>query len=329
MTFKGTIIKIIWSLPPSLRDFLRNFKRSHLGNKRKPPNQQFIQIIDGSSFHGGLTDRFKGIISSYLFCKINGIEFKILHTSPFELSLFLDTNQCNWQLNANNQYTLNIFENKLIYLIGDPSIKRLTKLKSNKQIHCYSNRDITDKLNMFYNTDYTWGNLFLELFSPNQNLREEIDNCQIILGANYNSAVYRFQNLLGDFKEYNDVFELSNNLKIQLIQECKKSVIDLKNKIGPENLLVTSDSKTFLETLHGIDGIIAFPRNVVHIDNSDGCSKATYQKSFLDFFLLSESKAIYSIGTPFMYNSDFPRYASKIHGIPFKRIEIHLNTQLI
>lgn len=45
-------------------------------------------------------------------------------------------------------------------------------------------------------------------------------------------------------------------------------------------------------------------------------------KSGLDFYMLSEAQKIYRIGTPYMYPSEFPVYAAKVHGIPFESITI-------
>ena len=47
-----------------------------------------------------------------------------------------------------------------------------------------------------------------------------------------------------------------------------------------------------------------------------------YLKSFLDFYVLSEAQKIYRIGTSYMYPSEFPVYAAKVHDIPFASIEI-------
>lgn len=54
---------------------------------------------------------------------------------------------------------------------------------------------------------------------------------------------------------------------------------------------------------------------------SDNTNEA-YLKSFLDFYLLSEAQKIYRIGTSYMYPSEFPIYAAKIHEIPFASITI-------
>ena len=45
-------------------------------------------------------------------------------------------------------------------------------------------------------------------------------------------------------------------------------------------------------------------------------------KSFLDFFMLTEARSVSCIGTKEMYPSQFPMYAAKVNGIPFRRITL-------
>jgi len=322
LSIKQVITKLVWQLPPSIRDNLRNIYRGSIFRKKHPENHFFIQVIDGSTFHGGLTDRLKGIISSYLYCKIKNITFKINHISPFNLSSFLIPNSYNWTLPSKDVLSENIFESKLLYLIGDPSIHRLISLKTKKQIHCFSNRDIINELNIHYGTTYTWGSLFKELFKPSEYLQKELSKYKKIAGENYYSAIFRFQNLLGDFIEYDDVKELDEINKSLLINKCKQSIIELKNKLGNTRILITSDSKLFLNEISSIEELITFPEDNVHMDNTSGQSLKIYQKSFIDFILISESLGVYSIGTPIMYKTEFPLYAAKINNIPFERVEI-------
>jgi len=322
LSIKPVITKLVWQLPPTLRDNLRNIYRGSIFRKQYPENQLFIQIVDGTTFHGGLTDRLKGIISSYLYCKIKNITFKIDHTSPFNLSSFLIPNNYNWTLSSKNKISKNVFECKLLYLIGDPTIQRLISLKTKSQIHCFSNRDIINELNNHYGSAFTWGCLFKELFKPSEYLQKEILKYKKITGENYYSAIFRFQNLLGDFIEYDDVKELDEINKGILINKCKQSIIELKRKLGNTRILITSDSKLFLNEISRIKELIVFPEDNVHMDNTSGQPLKIYQKSFTDFILISESLGVYSIGTPIMYKTEFPLYAAKINNIPFERIEI-------
>ena len=46
----------------------------------------------------------------------------------------------------------------------------------------------------------------------------------------------------------------------------------------------------------------------------------TYLNSFVDFYMLADSRRIFSLGTDEMYPTQFPMYAAKVNDIPFERI---------
>jgi hypothetical protein len=45
-------------------------------------------------------------------------------------------------------------------------------------------------------------------------------------------------------------------------------------------------------------------------------------KSFLDFFMISESESVRSVCTSIMYPSGFPYFAAEIKGVKFERVEL-------
>lgn len=59
----------------------------------------------------------------------------------------------------------------------------------------------------------------------------------------------------------------------------------------------------------------------MHIDNIPVMEESDIIKSFVDFYLISESSYVYSVKFDDMYSSAFPHYAAKINNRPFKRIE--------
>ncbi len=308
-------------LSASQRDFLFGIKRLNVKKREHPDVQLFIIIFDGLFFHGGLTDRFKGIISTFHYCLYNNINFRIKHIYPFDITEYLVPNKYNWKICHADKISYHLFETKFVNLIGDMSIKRLVNLSKKKQIHCYANRNIIDSLSTFYNTNFDWGTLFKMLFKPSEKLEKMIQKQKSQIKGEYICAVFRFQQLLGDFNEYNYT-ELDNTEKTILIDKCKKSIIKLQDASDCKNILITSDSITFLQNVSEMNSIYTFPAKVVHIDTTEGETHDVYMKSFLDFYMLSEGKKIYSIGTDIMYKTEFPLYASKLNNIPFERILI-------
>lgn len=322
-------------LKHTLKEFLLAYRIAVKSKAMDMPNSEkslYIAIIDGTAKHGGMCDRFKGIITLYAYCKYNNLPFRIKYTYPFKLEDYLLPAEYDWRL-KDNEYTDNPKYCRILYMRKEYLARRLLKLKTTKQIHFYSNRDCLDYINMAYSTggdngaNFKWGDLFRELFKPNQDLNERIDRIKKELGNNYSAAVFRFQNLLGDFKEYS--FKSINNQEDtkKLIEKCVNSVKKIKSELDNGNLLVTSDSITFLKIVSQLEGVYVIPGTVVHMDGNKEHIKKEFQyethiKSFLDFYILSGAKKIYRVGTSYMYPSEFPVYAAKIQDVPFESVII-------
>ena len=97
-------------------------------------------------------------------------------------------------------------------------------------------------------------------------------------------------------------------------------------KHGNMALLVTADSMKFLKRVSQIDGVHIIPGTLTHMDGQKRGIPADafelYLKSFLDFYMLSEARKIYRVGTSYMYPSEFPVYAAKVHHVPFENVTI-------
>lgn len=271
-----------------------------------------ISCIDGRCFHGGLCDRFKGIVSTYLFCKKNNIPFRIHYIYPFNLEDYLEPNRYDWRLKS-GEYKDNIWTSAILYLVADGSPKRLYRPKS-KQVHVYANRDTT----CLQDSTAQWGILFKELFKPSKLLSDAIEKLNF---GQYVALVFRFQNLLGDFKEYH--FQpLDTSEQSRLLTICQNAVIQMSEKYPDKNLLVSSDSFRFLNAVQSIPRVHIVPGKLAHIDTpiKENSTKDVFLKSFVDFFMISKAEKIFCIGTKQMYSSEFPLYAAKLNDIPFERI---------
>lgn len=302
----------------SLKERILLYKYYDFSFKNKKSNPLFISIFDNRRNSFGLTDRFKGIVSLYAYSKIKNIEYKCHFTYPFELSKFFIPNKYDWSLNE-NELSNNLFDVKILILQGEKG-KRLMHFKQKKQLHAYINRDFLPVFNNKYGTEFEWGELFNELFKPTIKLENQINYYIDLIGSDYIACVFRFQSLLGDFKEYN-FSALPKTERQTLINKCIKSLNVLK-KDSMKPILVTSDSSTFISEISGIEGIFTMDGKVVHLDCVDTESDEVYMKSFVDFMMLSKANKIYSIGTSQMYPTEFPLYAAKINKIPFERILI-------
>lgn len=290
-----------------------------------------VAMVDGMAYHGGMCDRFKGIVSLYAYCKHHGIPFRIRYTYPFRLEDYLSPAAYDWILD-DNEYTDNPLYSRVLYMRGEHLARRLLGLKVTRQVHFYTNRDLLERINDVLRGEnqtnrYDWGELFRELFRPCEGLRNRIDAIKRNIGGDYCAAVFRFQNLLGDFHEYRYKELAGEDEKEALVVKCLDAISELKKRHGDKALLVTSDSAAFLQRVSQIEGVHIIPGKLIHIDQVSGeadgdTGREAYMKSFLDFYVLSEAQKIYRVGTSYMYPSEFPVYAAKVHGIPFESIEI-------
>ena len=298
---------------------LLKYHKFSLRRSEKMP--MLISMVDGRRLGKGLTDRFKGIVSVYALAKANDVLFRCIYNHPIQLVDFLVPNDYNW-LPQPEELSDTVSGVRFKLLRKQHTIKRLLKvLPPKKQIRVYANLDYVDEINSKDNQQYQWGQLFGELFRPTKLLEDQLQLHRNRMGnSGYIACVFRFQNLLGDFKEYH-FKPLPEAGQRQLIAKNINALKQISEQ-SDMPVLVTSDSATFIAALKTLKNIYTIPGRLVHIDNVVGEENEVYLKSFVDFFMLSRAEKIYSLGTAIMYKTDFPKYAAKVHGIPFERILI-------
>ncbi|PZP52237.1 MAG: hypothetical protein DI598_01275, partial [Pseudopedobacter saltans] len=190
------------AVQPSMRDVILSMNRFHFfSGKVKYDRPLLVQLVDGRDYQGGLTDRLKGIVSASCVAQLLNRQFKIKHTSPFELLDYLEPNKIDWSIKDNKTISSNIFQARLYHLTeydkGD-IIKRIDSIGDILQMHCYCKGELYKVLRKRDGTPFEWGVEFNRLFKPNPILQQNINNCKQIIGGEYIAAVFRFQNLLGD-----------------------------------------------------------------------------------------------------------------------------------
>lgn len=332
-------------------------KYYHKGSSKtvvKDNTKKVVFMLDGRAIHGGLTDRLKGICSVYSYCKLHNIPFYLHAVYPFHLSDYLEPNSYDWTISEEeisydsnistpvvlNDYQLNTrFHN--CYLTS-----RL--LSKKKQIHIYGN---TPFLDSHFNESFN------ELFRPSPRLQKDLDTLTATLipsltstpssltssqspltpnpstlthipltstpsplTRHYVAVVTRFQQLLGDFKE-TGYKTLGEEGKHALIVKCINKIEELHNtELQGKQILCTSDSITFLNEVNKLPYVSIIPGNVVHMDHTSDASFETYEKSFLDLFMIAKADEVILLQTDDMYPSGFPERAAMIGGKPFKHI---------
>lgn len=299
---------------------------NHINNIQTIPSY-IIFTCNGYTWHGGLADRIKGIVSIYEWCINNDKEFRINFNHPFCLQDYLIPNKYNWLIDTSKvSYSYHDAEPKVCLLeprtchkkeVLDNQRLLLTQwcnnsLNNNKQIHVYTNMDRL--LNNF-------SILFNELFKPSKRLQSEIDKNLKELGNKYISISFRFTTIMGDFTDCAGE-EYSEENKVQLLKNCVQAVKDIrKNAPLHDKVLITADSIRFLDyAKDNLNDIYIIPGKVGHIDYNS--SDDVNMKTFLDFILISKAEKVYLVRNKDMYKSNFAKAAAMVNNKKFEMINI-------
>lgn len=308
----------------------KKFIGKYYGTSDKSENtklkKQIVYMADGRISPGGLGDRLHGLISLYKFCKENGLNFKANFCSPFRLHDYFAPNKYDWDVEPDSlTYDIKESEPLLIFCTfgkyhgtleqeANMQHKYLeTKTSDSKQYHVYTNAH-------FAHTPEVYSKLFHELFVPTPPLQNAIDWNKKRIGGEYVAVVLRFQNLLGDFKEAN-FKALPENERQGLIDKVKAKIKELHNaRHANKKVLVTSDSRLFLDNLSDLDFVYTIPGKVVHMTYTPEHNFNLHLKSFVDLMVLADAQKIYLMVTGKMFHSGFAQSASFINAKPYEEI---------
>ena len=287
-------------------------------NERK----QIICMIDGRMHHGGLADRLRGIVSAYYVSKKFGYDYRIHFVHPFRLEDYLVPNLVDWHIsdddisyNKDDAMPMFCGTNGTFVERGFQELWFKKNYKQTfKQLHIYTNAHLLPYGTAFH--DY-----FAELFKPSDALREALARHESFMAEDYYAMTFRFQQLLGDFKEEEKFITLSLEEQQHLIERCIEQIRKVYSKLPTKRVLLTSDSRKFLDRAHEqLDYVYVVPGTVAHMDWSTDIPFNVNMKSFVDLYMISRAKRAYLFQTDKMYNSGFPRRAAQIGGIPFHHV---------
>ncbi|SFI09499.1 hypothetical protein [Halpernia frigidisoli] len=279
--------------------------------------QVIINVQEGLFHTGGISDRLKGICTLYMYSKKYHYIFKVHFIFPFKLEKYLLPNHYDWCIDEKNiSYDLNstavyTWENELFV----EDFFQSNRYKKQLHVSCNSWECLPK-----------YSELFNELFKPSPYLKEEIEFHTKNLGGsgNYISISFRFQNLLGEFKEGESMSLNTENRKI-LINKCLLAINDLKQQYDNiDKILITSDSNVFrdiAEKKYSFVYTFTIAEETGHIDFA-GVGKGKEMTAFLDMFLISGAKKAYQIRSAEMYDSDFPNVSARIKKVPYEMILI-------
>lgn len=290
-------------------------------NSPKSDVSGVVCMLDGRMCHGGPTDRLRGILTIYNETKKYGYPFYIHWVYPFRLEDYLVPNKVQWVIKDEDVS----YNSQTSYPVGipigiGPQSKLVSKLRFKaamtndaKQKHIYSNE-------FFCSRHYR--SLFHELFKPSPLVQNEVDKHLKQLGKHYYAYTFRFLALLGDFIEHDNT-QLPES-EVQAFIE--KNLAKLKELLSDVpviyKVLVTSDSKRFLNAVVSLDPrIYVVPGDVQNIDMVAKENRGAWLKTFVDQQLLINAEKVFLLRTGRMYKSGFPRFAALVGNGKFKDIK--------
>lgn len=317
--------------------------------ERHACKQTLIFMANGKWMHGGLTDRLRGMTSAYKFAIEHNLDFKIYHTSPFLLQEILQPNKVDWIIDEKEiSHDSSVAKPVLLYredFDNDSALERQLDT-SHEQFHLYSCIDTVGE---------DFPEYFNELFKPAPLLAQELSNYDELLGSGYTAISFRFQNKLGDFKEFtfkelpeagkrellNAALEMletdpgtGSGMTVQgdkgagmTIQGDKGTGMTIQGDKASEatatKYLVTADSPTFLAEVEKMPNAVTVKGKSIHIDFNSSKKATDYLKAFTEFFLISRaSKAILYRNRKYKtYPSNFPKYAAMLGHVPYEIVE--------
>lgn len=317
--------------------------------ERHACKQTLIFMADGKWMHGGLTDRLRGMTSAYKFAIEHNLDFKIYHTSPFLLQEILQPNKVDWIIDEKEiSHDSSVAKPVLLYredFDNDSALERQLDT-SHEQFHLYSCIDTVGE---------DFPKYFNELFKPAPLLAQELSNYDELLGSGYTAISFRFQNKLGDFKEFT-FKELPEAGKRELLNAALEMLEtdpgtgagmtvqgdkgagmtihgdkgagmtvqgDKASEATATKCLVTADSPTFLAEVEKMPNAVTVKGKSIHIDFNSSKKATDYLKAFTEFFLISRaSKAILYRNRKYKtYPSNFPKYAAMLGHVPYEIVE--------
>lgn len=296
-------------------------------SRTKSLKRQMVFMANGLLRHGGLADRFRGIISTYLYAKENGYDFRIYWNSPFSLSDYLQPNLIDWRLQDeeisydmpySHPIHIGSYYKRLHTVIEkERELQRIWMDKAiaehpqAQQYHVYSNAHFGES---------QYAQLFSELFVPAKRIKEKLHEYEEACGRNFIAASFRFMQLLGDFEDSCGGEVLNEETKELYISEALEQITKIHNKHDGITVLVTSDSSIFVKRAQSLPFVYVIPGTISHVDTNTNNDR-TFDKEFLDLLLLSKAKKIYRLHKAPMYYSGFPLTAGMITGVEVETIE--------
>ena len=282
-----------------------------------PKNKDCVVVYMEGNHMTGLADRLRTIRTAYVCAAISNKRFFIYHNvNNFKLEEYLTPHKIDWRIN----------KNEIDFCLKNISVcynyRTIPKADHSKEVHVYtSNGIIAEMLNAESFPLLNDNSVHHHLFKPSSYLEQmvqQVMNENELTENDYIAFHLRFLNFF-ESVEINGKVSSTQEEQLQMMQDVHHVIDKVYQASDIKNIVIFSDSNIFLSSKHP-EYIKHLPGLVGHI--SKHSDKQITDKTFIDLFVMSKAKAIYSIRGKNIYGGGFSREASIIGNKPF--IEVPL-----
>lgn len=277
-------------------------------------------VIDGSNSRCGITDRIKAAVGLYYIARRDGVRFKFIHQTDFDIRDYLAPNEVDWSAELSEISPLPWMRRRVDYL---PPFDGIPELRRGRQYVCrrYIGKNIIE-MSGVPDWQRVWRESAKELFRPGEKVLKALS--EIRMPGRYTVINARFVNSLGWNEDSSYNSPLPDGMKRRLMDAVlDKAVLCAEGSDAPA--IVYSDSRAFLEAAAERGLMTCDPQGIGHIMNPDTTDMVKLM-TFVNFIHISRAEKIYSIlnveGFPSnsLYKTQYPRYAAILGDRPFVRL---------
>jgi hypothetical protein len=295
--------------------------------KTKLTDESVIFMVDGSKSHGGLTDRLKGMISSYFLSQHYRLNFFLFYQFPFDFNKIWFSKSKNIQTLVINPFKVKIWHFSISSMKNgyDSFLKLPFQGKTNL---IYSNVNLLsyDENNKPWQPIFVAKYLELKGYFEDKLAQSFSEKHPIIKPKQYAVIHFRCMNYFGDFED-SGLPTLSLDEQENIIIAISQEIQLLRNKFDSTNYFIISDSRKLLIALQNRGFNVFDTKETAHIDVA-GYPEDFYMRGFEEFLLLQNSNAIQSIilfHERKAFNSHYAYMASILGDASFTKFSFDVN----
>jgi hypothetical protein len=289
------------------------------------------------SYPTGFGDFIRSCFFIIQFCTKYGFQYEIIVNHP--IAQFLNNFHKNYSPNSISSLTLNnkVFmfsETNWLQSVFDNQnyIEQflLIKQKFNLFIDYLCSLPVINRSVFTYNILFPYDEISLEecnkirvLFEPSREIEEKVDEHLSNLGLIKNQfIVIHIRSGDSYLKNENKVFdslyfEVVKNEIIEIIFKANQKEKEKENQKEKSILLISDNNEIKLLLNDEFPNIKFLVYNITHIGEGVELETKKVENTMLDFYLMSNSSAIYSL-TSYPHGSGFSYWCAKMYGIPYK-----------